>query len=128
MALIDSGLGATVYVWGRNITPVRPGIFSQSAVFVAADGLPYKWKIDWDLLRLVRNDGSHTPVAFFDPGSLGILSRPKPATLSVTPEGLPILDDIVATWVYMEQRRRRRRNQASTSARISHSSRIAASI
>jgi len=112
MATINTHWGSAVSVWGRDVTP-RRRMLSSSEEFIAADGQSYKWKSDWNDFRLVRNDGSDAPIASYDHGSLGILSRSKPPTLSVTPEGVPILDDIVATWVYVDQKRRRRRAAAA---------------
>ncbi|ESK89113.1 hypothetical protein Moror_5286 [Moniliophthora roreri MCA 2997] len=109
MAIVDSGSwDSLVSVWGRNITPQREGIFSVSESFIASDGKSYKWKVDWDSTVLVINDGSHTLTAAYDSGSLGFFSNSRPPTLNILPHGVQIADEIIATWIYMEQKRRRR--------------------
>ncbi|KAF9049617.1 hypothetical protein BDZ89DRAFT_1057496 [Hymenopellis radicata] len=98
---------------GLDITPVRQGLMSTSETFIASDGKSYKWKVEMGDLYLNVNDGSHTTIAIYDPGSLGFFSKMRAPTLTVTPQGMHIGDDIVATFIYMlqqQQRRRRRRN------------------
>ncbi|KAG7442810.1 uncharacterized protein BT62DRAFT_935544 [Guyanagaster necrorhizus] len=100
---------SVVQVWGRDVCPQRTGIFSTSESWVGADNQPYKWKLDMGELYLVKNDGSHALIANFDNGSIGIFSKPRPPKLTITPEGLAIADEIVATFIYMGQKRERRR-------------------
>jgi len=47
----------------------------------------------------------------YDSGSLGILSKSRPPTLAILPQGQHIMDEIVATFIYMEEKRRRRRRR-----------------
>ncbi|KAJ7584702.1 hypothetical protein C8J56DRAFT_951631 [Mycena floridula] len=100
-----------VNVWGRNITPVRAHMFTTSEKFIASDGRSYKWKTDWGIFQLILNDRSHTPIAFYDSGSLGILSAARLPSLQTTPDGVPIIDEIVATFIYVLQVQKRRRRR-----------------
>ncbi|KAJ8093666.1 hypothetical protein PM082_023458 [Marasmius tenuissimus] len=115
MSIIDSQSSwgeNLVRVWGKNVAPHREGFISTSEVFTASDGKSYKWKNDWDIMTLTSPDGSY--VASFDPGSSGLFSKYSPAVLRVHPQAVHIVDEIVATWIYMQQKkrtRRRRRNR-----------------
>ncbi|KAK0205331.1 hypothetical protein DFS33DRAFT_758950 [Desarmillaria ectypa] len=100
---------SVVQVWGRDVCPHRMKIFSVSESWVGADGQSYKWKQDMGDLYLVKNDGSHALVATFDRGSIGIFSKARPPKLTINPEGLAIADEIVATFIYVAQKRERRR-------------------
>ncbi|KIM87279.1 hypothetical protein PILCRDRAFT_814769, partial [Piloderma croceum F 1598] len=94
----------TVLLVGRRrVAPTSSGMFSHSQVFQAGDGRKYKWKINGGYPLLVTDDRSQTPV------ENGIFSTPRPAFLSITPHGMHILDDIVTTFVWFEDKRRRRK-------------------
>ncbi len=75
-------------------------------VLLAFDPLP-----DFSFDQLVKNDGSHALVATYDRGSLGFFSKARLPKLTINPEGLAIADEIVATFIYMAQKRERRRRR-----------------
>ncbi|KAK0498748.1 hypothetical protein EDD18DRAFT_1153608 [Armillaria luteobubalina] len=102
---------SVVQVWGRDVCPYRANIFSASESWIGVDGQPYKWKQDMGDLYLVKNDGSHALVATYDRGSIGFFSKARPPKLTINPEGLAIADEIVATFIYMAQKRERRRRR-----------------
>lgn len=62
--------------------------------------------------QLVRHDDSKAVIATYS-GAPNVFSK-RPAVLSVTPEGIPILDDIITTFIYMETNRKD--NQGTGSA------------
>ncbi|KIY67136.1 hypothetical protein CYLTODRAFT_454759 [Cylindrobasidium torrendii FP15055 ss-10] len=110
-SMLDDGF---VNVWGRNITPQSTGMFSASRTFVASDGKSYKWKVEMGSPLYLISTGNHHTVASYDRGSLGFFGKARLPSLSVTPEGMPIGDDIIGTFVFMrldEERRRRRRRR-----------------
>ncbi|KAK7437103.1 hypothetical protein VKT23_018729 [Stygiomarasmius scandens] len=101
-----------VNVWGRSFVPCQSHTFTNSEAFVASDNRSYKWKNDWGgQLTLHPDDGSDQIIAMYDSGSLGILSNSRPPTLAILPPGQHIMDEIVATFIYMEEKRRRRRRR-----------------
>jgi hypothetical protein len=63
----------------------------------------------------VPSDNSKESIAFFDTGSLGFFSKSRPPMLCIAPEGMRIIDEIVATFIYARQdiERRRRRQRAN---------------
>ncbi|THV06883.1 hypothetical protein K435DRAFT_960143 [Dendrothele bispora CBS 962.96] len=98
-----------VSVWGRPFIPYRSHTFSNSEVFTASDNRSYKWKDDWGgQLILHPDDGSDTIIAMYDSGSIGIFSKSRPPTLAILPNGVHIMDEIVATFIYMAEKKRRR--------------------
>ncbi|KAF8888299.1 hypothetical protein BD779DRAFT_1524620 [Infundibulicybe gibba] len=104
----------SVECWGRNITPYRGGLLTTSERFQASDGRSYKWRVDGrDFTRLYTDDGTSTPVATFNSGPMGPFSTSRPPRLAVAPQGMPILDDIVATFVHMDRRRRERQGYST---------------
>jgi hypothetical protein len=59
-------------------------------------------------IQLERNDDSITEIARFHRSNSGVFGGPKhPAFLDIQPEGLPIIDDIVVTFLYCDKLRRR---------------------
>ncbi|KII89460.1 hypothetical protein PLICRDRAFT_41120 [Plicaturopsis crispa FD-325 SS-3] len=98
-------------VRGRGIQMSRSGMFSVSESFQAADGQMYKWKIKGGFPLLVRSDDSKSIVATFSAPS-SIFSMSRPVVLSVAPAGMGILDDLIATFIYMETKRRKRKQRA----------------
>jgi hypothetical protein len=93
------------------ITLFKHHIFTTSEVFHASDGRQYKWKMDSGNLLLVTDDGSRTPLAIFVEANLGLFSTPHPASLNIAPQGMPIIDELVATFIYMLHKRRSREDQ-----------------
>ncbi|TRM57155.1 hypothetical protein BD626DRAFT_465455 [Schizophyllum amplum] len=99
----------SVVVNSRNVTPARMRMMSVSETWAASDGRLYKWKVEMGDFTLV-DDETKQIVAFFERHN--VLSS-KASKVHVNPQGLPILDEIIATLVYMvrvQRRRERRRN------------------
>ncbi|KAK7471933.1 hypothetical protein VKT23_000039 [Stygiomarasmius scandens] len=106
-----------VSLWGRDIRPMDISSWSGSLQFPGFDGLPYKWKIDGSDFRL-RNDTSKLEVAYFDHGHEGLFSSShnRLPVLRIHPDGLKILDEIIATFVYMAKRTVDSNNAAAAGA------------
>ncbi|THU94413.1 hypothetical protein K435DRAFT_798914 [Dendrothele bispora CBS 962.96] len=106
-----------VSVWGREIKPIDISSWSGSIQFPGFDGFPYKWKQDGSNFRL-RNDDSKLEVAWFDHGHEGFFSssHDKLPILRIHHDGLRILDEIVATFVYMSKKTMDDNNAATTGA------------
>lgn len=67
-------------------------------------------------VQLVLEGGSHTPIATFHKAKRGFFSSPRLAFLDITPQGVHIVDDIVTTFVWFEQKRREAKKAAAASA------------
>ncbi|KII89457.1 hypothetical protein PLICRDRAFT_41115 [Plicaturopsis crispa FD-325 SS-3] len=97
----------SVSVHGRDVRPHKKSMFSDSETFTAADGKEYKWKIkNGKFPKLVRKTGIDKTIAEFHAPS-SVFSLSHKVTLKVDSDGLAILDDIIATFIYVENRRRR---------------------
>ncbi|KAK7040341.1 hypothetical protein VNI00_009809 [Paramarasmius palmivorus] len=73
--------------------------------FTGPDDKPYKWQIFIHYPVLFVNDNSQTPLARYRRAKLGIVSRPRRASLEILPAGINCIDFIVTTFVsYMIQR------------------------
>lgn len=105
---------------------------ASSELFQGSDGHEYKWKLGkmvdssapyvcnmrgssvslivvYMLLQLVRHDNMEKErIAVFTPKSGLFSSSNHPALLEVSPEGYPIMDEIVLTFIYVEEKRRER--------------------
>ncbi|KAF7981051.1 hypothetical protein HWV62_35512 [Athelia sp. TMB] len=101
---------------GRRIETVGGGMFSHSQSFQAADGVEYKWKEVGKTNVLVAKKHSSTAVATFQRGNVGIFSSHRPSALSVAPQGMRILDDVVTTAMWFEEKRNRRQKQSNNAA------------
>ena len=58
-------------------------------------------------------DSEKRPVAVYDGGSSGFFGKARPAKLTIAPAGMAIIDEIVATYLYVDQKReqaKRRQN------------------
>lgn len=89
--------------------------------FRASNGQSFKWKIKSGGLELVTAEAREQVVASYRKSHRdGFLGPKQPATLMLNERfagGQDILDDIVTTWSYVEERRRRRkRNNAAAAA------------
>ncbi|KAF5393661.1 hypothetical protein D9757_000292 [Collybiopsis confluens] len=87
---------------GQQI-PFSLSLMNTKLDFKASDGNEYRWKLDTfgrGGMELVSvNSGSK--IAVFDPGSSGLLSSHRPATLQIrTEQGVNIVDEIITTWAY----------------------------
>ncbi|KAK1220568.1 hypothetical protein PQX77_016664 [Marasmius sp. AFHP31] len=87
---------------GRDIQP-KSGESSSGKSFTSlANGEVYTWKRKFSKAKLT--DKFKNTVAIYEESHSGILKEEAPAKISIAPEGMPILDEIVVTCVYFEQR------------------------
>jgi len=92
---------------------VQHGMFSNSRIFIAPNGIEYKWKEESNNLRLINCQTKEVVVQCHD-RQLGFLTRKSmPMNMDVTPQGFPFLDVIILTFIVMEKKRRERREQHS---------------
>ncbi|KZP16073.1 hypothetical protein FIBSPDRAFT_866304 [Athelia psychrophila] len=93
---------------GRRLVPQKLGMFSKSQTFRASDGVQYKWKIIDKTNVLVVLGHSQVSVATFQrAASTGMFSSNRLASLSVAPQAMHIMDDVVTTAVWFEETRYR---------------------
>ncbi|KZP16075.1 hypothetical protein FIBSPDRAFT_934807 [Athelia psychrophila] len=104
---------AEMLVNGRRLVPQEGGMFSQSQTFRASDGVQYKWKIIDKTNVLVVLGHSQVSVATFQRASAGFFSSYRPASLSVATQAMHIMDDVVTTAVWFEEKRHRREKSRS---------------
>ncbi|KAF5348361.1 hypothetical protein D9758_010906 [Tetrapyrgos nigripes] len=97
--------------WGIN----KLKVFSSSEVFTASDRHSYKWKHKSGHFVLYSKHGSEM-IASYDSGSRGFFSKKRPPKLTVLPQGLPVVDEVVATLIYMVQKRRQRARSSGAAA------------
>ncbi|TFY75689.1 hypothetical protein EWM64_g8324 [Hericium alpestre] len=108
----------------------RKGFFRTRRVLLASDGQSYVWKDgrggvkvnrtaappcpaahpSSESIQLDRADAEHSRVAKYHTRSLGFFSKSHPAYLEVAADGVPILDDIVASFVYVEKKRQQHKD------------------
>ncbi|KIK68504.1 hypothetical protein GYMLUDRAFT_256221, partial [Collybiopsis luxurians FD-317 M1] len=85
-----------VEIRGQSFLPHRAketSIISNSKEFQASDGQTYKWKVRKGVWELLTQDGTRTPVARLE----------KNGNISVYPQAMHILDEVIVTLVYMRQ-------------------------
>ncbi|KDQ49675.1 hypothetical protein JAAARDRAFT_42689 [Jaapia argillacea MUCL 33604] len=92
----------------------RTGFLRRDWKFTAPDGREYKWNPRLTSMELILNDGSDTVVASFREGNIGIFSPKRSSCLEIFLSGQHMIDIIVVTFVYAEQRRRESRDAASS--------------
>jgi hypothetical protein len=111
IAWTPSGSDAHITVRGRDITPSgRRGLLSKSESFMASDGGVYKWKVTGlnNPPYLVDQTFSDTVAKHARSGGLLLLRKTRPGHLSIGKECLDIIDEVVATFVYIERKRQKR--------------------
>ncbi|KDQ49654.1 hypothetical protein JAAARDRAFT_42673 [Jaapia argillacea MUCL 33604] len=77
-------------------------------IWLGPDGQEYMWNVDNSPTTLILNDGSGTVVACFTRGSLRLpwMKQKRPACLQIRPNGFHMVDLILLTFVYAEQKKR----------------------
>ncbi|KAK7022760.1 hypothetical protein VNI00_016963 [Paramarasmius palmivorus] len=95
-------------VWGKNMPPKSDGFFkkyedvlrqSPGRSFVASDGQKYTWKLASDGNQELC-DQSKNIIATSEKAHSGFFSgKPSPARLSIATAGVPMIDDIVTTFM-----------------------------
>ncbi|KIJ12581.1 hypothetical protein PAXINDRAFT_14661 [Paxillus involutus ATCC 200175] len=113
-----------IFVGTRLVEMTRTGLYTSPEKFTAADHYVYEWQILNSRSQLVplREHPSAAYIATFVQSSTGsFLKRKQSASLFIPPEGVPILDDIVVTFIYFESQWRnkeRRRSRSSMSVLV----------
>ncbi|KAL0063853.1 hypothetical protein AAF712_009204 [Marasmius tenuissimus] len=88
--------------WGRDIRPRKEDLLSSGRSFTSlVNGQEYNWKRKSS--KAILTDKFKNTVAIYEESHSGFRKKKTPAKLSVTPGGMPILDEIVVTCVYYEQ-------------------------
>ncbi|KAE9393801.1 hypothetical protein BT96DRAFT_878908 [Gymnopus androsaceus JB14] len=72
--------------------------------FTGQDGKEYRWHLPLTCTKLTSNDTLETPIATFHRGKL--FSLKSRAYLEIFPEGLHMMDEILVTFIYIEQQRK----------------------
>ncbi|EKM83248.1 hypothetical protein AGABI1DRAFT_125711 [Agaricus bisporus var. burnettii JB137-S8] len=87
----------------------------------AADNREYYWKLDGSYLEMFRNDGSKKVVVRYreHKSSFGPFITGRPASLEVADTCVAILDDIIMTYVYCQQKRKQRQASINTGVNAS---------
>ncbi|THU93795.1 hypothetical protein K435DRAFT_861173 [Dendrothele bispora CBS 962.96] len=90
-----------VLLWGKEIGPIDTSSWKGSIQFPGSDKSPYKWKRDGRDFKL--HDKSELEVATFDHGHKAIFrsSHNRLPVLHIRSDGVRILDEIMAMFVYM---------------------------
>ncbi|KAF9067582.1 hypothetical protein BDP27DRAFT_904803 [Rhodocollybia butyracea] len=99
---------------GRELRVVNRGFMWRSLEFEASDGRQYKWKVEGRRNFHLTLEGRL--IALFSSGSNSIFSSKEPATFSIYPEGLPVVEDIITTLVYVTRRRKMAQDSAASAA------------
>ncbi|KAI0044129.1 hypothetical protein FA95DRAFT_301981 [Auriscalpium vulgare] len=91
----------------REVKEYMPskGVFQTQRVFTAKNGRKYKWQIGSNSCKLEVDDGTKTVVARFHRSSLGIIGKKHRVYLEVTQEVMPIIDEVIMTFIWVEKRR-----------------------
>ncbi|KDQ49670.1 hypothetical protein JAAARDRAFT_42686 [Jaapia argillacea MUCL 33604] len=84
----------------------RAGFVRKDHKFTGPDGQEYKWDGGFRSTKLTLNDGSETLVACFTPSSRGLVTVKRRACLEIYPVGLSMVDLIITTFVYSEEKNR----------------------
>ncbi|KAK1220565.1 hypothetical protein PQX77_016660 [Marasmius sp. AFHP31] len=88
---------------GKDIRPRSMDSLSTKRSFTSlANGQKYIWKRKFSKAKLL--DKSKNTVAVYEESHSGFLSTKAPAKLSIAPDGMAIIDEIVVTFVYFEQK------------------------
>ncbi|KAL1681051.1 hypothetical protein EV122DRAFT_206469 [Schizophyllum commune] len=95
--------GHSVVVNSRDITPKRVHILTSGEAFTATNGKEYKWKIESQMSGDCKLYDRETKAIVAEYTSRKRLSK-KPGRLHIADEGLPVLNEIIATLVYKIRR------------------------
>ncbi|KAI0035014.1 hypothetical protein K488DRAFT_44305 [Vararia minispora EC-137] len=118
--ILWQGVGQSVFIFGgqerklREYMP-RTGMLSTRRAFVASNGRSYKWVPSlsscWS-----NEDGSDRRLAMFHRRTLGIIGKATNPWLEIAEEVVPVLDEVLMTFVWIERRREQRERQAQAGA------------
>ncbi|KAJ8074320.1 hypothetical protein PM082_012633 [Marasmius tenuissimus] len=88
---------------GKDIRPRSIDSLSTKRSFTSlANGQKYIWKRKFSKAKLL--DNTKNTIAVYEESHSGFLSTKAPAKISVAPDGMPIIDEIVVTFVYFERK------------------------
>ncbi|KAJ6630323.1 hypothetical protein B0H10DRAFT_1939093 [Mycena sp. CBHHK59/15] len=82
------------------------GWYGRHRVFTALDGKEYKWCLGAYTSQLRVNDATETLVARYKPKKFGLFSKPRKASLEISPPFEYMMDEILVTFVYIERLRK----------------------
>ncbi|KAI0260997.1 hypothetical protein BC834DRAFT_845777 [Gloeopeniophorella convolvens] len=94
----------------------KESLLRSRRAFIASNGQSYVWSTGafstkW---KLKRNDGSGVVVARSHDRSYGFVKQAHDAYLELTAEAVPLMDEIVMTFLWVERRRRDQEKANST--------------
>ncbi|KAJ3569642.1 hypothetical protein NP233_g4915 [Leucocoprinus birnbaumii] len=101
-----------------NFFGKRDGSRGGKRIFTASDGRQYTWKPFGKHLELYRNDGTKTLVVKYKEYRSGLVpfQKQRSASLEIDSSCIPILDEIIMTFIYCEKLRKDRRRSNSAAA------------
>ncbi|KIJ42265.1 hypothetical protein M422DRAFT_254670 [Sphaerobolus stellatus SS14] len=94
------GLIMYIYEAARCLTFIHIHNFFRTRTFVASDGKQYKWKGD-SLMKFKLYDPSENLVVESHKQHQGVFHKAQDYNVDVLPPGIPILDDIIVTFIIM---------------------------
>ncbi|KAL0063555.1 hypothetical protein AAF712_009564 [Marasmius tenuissimus] len=91
----------------RDFLPKSSSMWTRTLSFTSSNGEVYKWR--HKSAKAILEDKRKKTVAIYDKSHTGFFSRnPRPAMLSISVEAINIIDEIVCTFSYIEQKERNR--------------------
>ncbi|KAK1217753.1 hypothetical protein PQX77_019595 [Marasmius sp. AFHP31] len=99
-------------VHGKDFLPKSDSTHNISMTFTSSNGEVYKWRRE--STKAFLDDKSEETVATYEEGHTGLLGGiPRQAKLSISTEAMDIIDEVVCTFFYIEQKEQTRRRFAS---------------
>ncbi|KAI0044127.1 hypothetical protein FA95DRAFT_301689 [Auriscalpium vulgare] len=105
------------HYWSQSIFRIRgetkevkeympgKGVLRRQRIFTASNGQKYKWQFGCNTCWLQLDDGKDTVVARFHRSSRGFVGKAHNAYLEVVQEIMPIIDEVIMTFIWVEKRR-----------------------
>ncbi|KAI0062117.1 hypothetical protein BV25DRAFT_1916401 [Artomyces pyxidatus] len=84
------------------------GVLQRRRIFTASDGRAYRWVLGMRTCWLKTDDGNDAKLARFHRSSTGIIGEAHNTFLEISPEAVPILEELVMTFIWVERRREQR--------------------
>ncbi|KAF5365542.1 hypothetical protein D9757_010914 [Collybiopsis confluens] len=95
-----------VEVWAQSFLPSKAHLLSSSEAFTASNGKRYQWRRgEGEEIKLTRFEDRQCSVAHYESQ---LPATSTSATLKIKLEGLLILDELVAIFIYLQQKRNKR--------------------
>ncbi|KAL0062084.1 hypothetical protein AAF712_011084 [Marasmius tenuissimus] len=109
---------------GKDFLPKSPSMWKSTSFFTSSNGEAYTWHCKSD--TAVLNDKGENTVAMYERSHSGLISKnSQPAKLSISVEGMDIIDEIVLTFAYVEQQEQIHQRAAGSSSAASASAVVA---